>query len=520
MMRLKFTNSIILLSVMLTTLLLSACEVGPDYVRPVVKAPSKYKEASKNWKVAQPRDIYDRGDWWKMFHDPQLNKLESQLNITNQTIAASAAQYQQARALVDEALSNYYPTVTGSANLTRQKQGSSGSGTFVTSATSTSTSTSSSSSTSSSGGAAGAPTAGGTGGFSTGTGGNPSTNHSLFLDATWEPDLWGAVRRQVEASAYNAQSSAALLASVRLASQASLAQDYFTLRALDNDQKIFNDTVKDDKKALTITQNQYKSGVSARTAVIQAQTQLETAQATAINNGITRAQMEHAIAVLINLPPANFKLAAVPCAQRPPEVPLEFPSQLLERRPDVAQQERLVAQANAQIGVAVSAFYPTLNLSATGNVTNPGYANWFSLPALSWALGTQVADTLFDGGLRKAAVAAAQANYYSTVATYRQTVLTAFQNVEDSLASLRILNRETKVLDQAAKDARWALKLIFNDYLSGTVVYTDVITAQNTALAAEQAASDAHGQQMLSAVLLIKALGGGWEVSSIENAAG
>jgi NodT family efflux transporter outer membrane factor (OMF) lipoprotein len=522
MMAQTFFKKIIVSVLSAASILLTACTVGPDYVRPTVQAPSKYKEAPKNWKVAHPQDIYDRGTWWSMFHDPKLNQLESQLNITNQTIVNAAAQYQVARAMVDEALANYYPTITGSAQVTRQKKGSNGSGTFVTSATSSTTSSSSSSSTSTSGAAAGSATAGGTGAFSTGGSGNgnPSNSHSLFVDATWEPDIWGAVRRQVEANADNAQASAALLASVRLSSQATLAQDYFMVRALDNDQKIFDDTVRDDKKAYQITKNRYTSGVAAQTDVIQAQTQLESAQAIAINNGITRAQLEHAIAVLINLPPANFKLTAVPCKQLPPRVPLEVPSQLLERRPDIAQQERLTAQANAQIGVAVSAFYPTVNLSATGNVSNPGFAHWFSIPALSWALGTQVADTLFDGGLRSATVAAARANYQATVATYRQTVLTAFQNVEDSLASLRILEREAIVQDRAARDAKRALTLIINEYKAGTVVYTDVITAQNTALTAQQVASDVHGQEMTSAVGLIKALGGGWQVSSIVNAAG
>jgi NodT family efflux transporter outer membrane factor (OMF) lipoprotein len=308
----------------------------------------------------------------------------------------------------------------------------------------------------------------------------------------------------------------ASLAAVRLSSQGTLAQDYFSLRALDNDQKILDDTVRDDKKALKLTQFRYKSGVAARLDVIQAQSQLETAMAAALNNGTLRAQYEHAIAVLVNIPPSNFKIVARPCPQRPPKVPLEVPSILLERRPDVAQAERLAAQANAQIGVAISAFYPVLTLSATGNVTNPGFAHWFSVPALSWALGSQLAETLVDGGLRSATVDAARANYEATVANYRLTVLTAFQNVEDSLAQLRILNSSSVVQDRAARDAERALKLVINEYKAGTVVYTDVITAQNTAYTAQQTASDVHGQQMTAAVGLIKALGGGWNVAVLN----
>jgi NodT family efflux transporter outer membrane factor (OMF) lipoprotein len=271
---------------------------------------------------------------------------------------------------------------------------------------------------------------------------------------------------------------------------------------------------------MKLTQFRYAAGVAAQSDVVQARTQLETATANAINNKYARAQFEHAIAILIGLPPANFKIIARACPQRPPKVPLEVPSILLERRPDVAQAERLTAQANAQIGVAISAYFPVLTLSATGNVTNPGFAHWFSVPALSWSLGTQLADTLLDGGLRSATVDAAKANYQSTVANYRQAVLTAFQNVEDSLAQLRILTAESKVQDRAAQDAAYALKLVINQYKAGTIVYTDVITAQNTAYTAQQTASDVHGQQMTAAVGLIKALGGGWNVNVLKEVTG
>jgi NodT family efflux transporter outer membrane factor (OMF) lipoprotein len=501
------------LSIIATTVCLSACAVGPDYVKPAVVVPPKYKEAPKNWKIAEPQDEHDRGPWWETFHDRELNKLEETLNISNQTIAAAVGQYYQARAIVDESRASFFPTLSGNASITRQKSGASSSaGRAGFSATSTSASTTTSST--------GSSTSTGASSGSISTGKNPANSHTLAFSATWEPDIWGAVRRTVEASAAGAQASAASLAAIRLSSQALLAQTYFQLRALDNDQKILDDTVKADHVVLTYTKNRFAAGVAGEADMIQAKTQLEMAEAAAINNGILRAQDEHAIAVLIGMPPADFRVVAVACAQRPPAVPLDIPSKLLERRPDVAQAERLMAQANAQVGIAVSAYYPVLTLSASGNVTNPGFAHWFSIPALSWALGSQLSETLFDGGLRNATVTAARANFDATAGTYRQTVLTAFQNVEDNLVALHLLNVESKVQDQAAKDAKHALKIVINEYKAGTVDYSAVIAAQNTALLAVKTASDVHGQQMTSAVGLINALGGGWEVDSIANAAG
>jgi NodT family efflux transporter outer membrane factor (OMF) lipoprotein len=468
------TDKLSLISIFLFSLFLNACTVGPDYVRPKVAVPTHYKEAkNKDWKIAQPQDACNRGEWWKIFNDPQLNTLEAQVNISNQNIAAAAAQYQQALALVDEARASYFPTITGSASLTRQKLG-------------VSNSTSSSSS-------------------------NISTANSLLLDASWEPDLWGSVRRSVEANAAGAQASAAQLALVRLTAQASLAQFYFELRALDKDQKILNDTGSDYKKSLKLTQNRYAVGVAGRADVVQAQSQLESAQALAINNGINRAQFEHAIAVLIGQPPANFAMAFKPLTATPPKIPLQVPSALLERRPDIAQAERQMAQANAQIGVAIAAYFPTLTLSASANTQNSGYAHWFSLPTLAWAIGPQLAETLFDGGLRSATTAAARANYVASVATYRQTVLTAFQDVEDNLAALRILTAQALVQNQAADSARHALQLMINQYKAGTAAYSDVLTAQTNAYTAEKAAADVTGLRMTAAVGLIKALGGSWE---------
>jgi outer membrane protein TolC len=419
------------LSIISAAVLLSACAVGPDYVKPPVVVPVKYKETPKNWKIANPQDEYDRGPWWEAFHDRELNKLEATLDISNQTIATAVGQYFQARAIVDESRASYFPTLSADASVTRQKTGSSTGAGRGFSATSTSTTAGSGGSTTPTGTGTNLTTSSG----SITSGSNPANSHTLSFSATWEPDIW----RTIEASATGAQASAASLAAVRLSSQALLAQTYFQLRALDNDQKILDDTIKAYKVVMTYTKNRYAAGVAGEADIIQARTQLETAQAAGINNGILRAQNEHAIAVLIGMPPADFKVVAVPCAQRPPKVPLEIPSKILERRPDVAQAERLMAQANAQIGVAVSAYYPVLTLSATGSVTNPGFAHWFSIPAMSWALGAQLGETIFDGGLRNATVVAARANYDATVGTYRQTVLTAFQNVEDSLVSLHLL---------------------------------------------------------------------------------
>ena len=479
-------------------LLLSSCAVGPDYVRPPVKTPAKFKEAkNRHWKVVHPNDACERGEWWRIFHDEKLNSLEEQLNDSNQNIVAAAANFRQASALVDEARASYFPTLSGSLSIQRQKGG--GSSSFV--------STSSTGTTS-------------TGSAVTGSAGlHVFSSHSWILDSTWEPDIWGLVRRQVEASAASAQSSAALLAVTRLSAEGSLAQYYFELRSLDADQKFLNATVKSYKEALQLTRNQYNSGVASRADIVQAQSQLESAQALMINNGINRAIYEHAIAVLIGEPPANFSMPFMPLTQTPPSIPLMLPSQLLERRPDVAQAERLMAQTNAQIGVAKAAYFPTLALNASASVsaTNAGFSQLFQVPNVAWAYGPQLTQLIFDGGLRDATVAAARAGYDSAVASYRQVVLAAFQDVEDNLASLRILGEQAVVQNKAAASAKLALKLVINQYKSGTVAYSSVITAQINAFAAEKSAIDVTGLRMTSAVGLIKALGGGWEVGDIPD---
>jgi NodT family efflux transporter outer membrane factor (OMF) lipoprotein len=485
-------------------LCLTSCTVGPNYVRPSVNIPAQFKEAkgkpvmgaahSRMWKRAEPRDDFYRGEWWKIFHDQKLNELELELNRFNQTIVNAYQNYRQARALVDEARAAFLPTLAGSLDFTRQNTNSSssfssGSDFLV---------------------------ANGGGGKSSGVTSRISDNYTWSLNASWEPDIWGSVRRNVEAVSSAAQASAALLAATRLSEQASLAQFYFELRGLDADQALLNRTVKDYKQALTLTKNQYAAGVAARADVVQAQSQLETAQASAINNGVLRAQYEHAIAVLIGVPPAEFSLAPHPLLAGPPPIPLDIPSTLLERRPDVAQAERTVSQANAQIGVAYAAYFPALTLSGTASTIA---RKLFAVPFLNWSLSTELADTLFDGGLRDAAVKAAWATYCAEVAAYRQTVLAAFQDVEDNLASLRILANQAVVQNQAAASAREAERLVINQYKSGTVAYSNVITAQVSAYTAEKAAVDLNYLRMISAVGLIKALGGGWDASSICYAA-
>lgn len=483
-------NSIKKLILIFSLFFLSACNVGPAYVRPTAPVPTHYKEANKNWLVAQPNDAINRGQWWEIFCDPELNSLESQVNISNQTILSAAASYEQALDLVDEARASYFPTISASYSLTRQK--------------SSSTTTSSSSNT----------TASSTTGATTSTGTIPTrapvTTHSLILDGSWEPDLWGSVTNSVAASAANAQASAALLANARLSAQATLAEDYFSLRALDTDQTVLDDTVRSDQQILVITQNKYHAGVSALADEVQAQSQLEVAQAAAINNGISRAQFEHAMAVLIGQPPEQFSQAYKPLTGRPPVIPVAVPSVLLERRPDIAQQERLVAQANAQIGVAEAAYFPNLLLTGTASSQGIGMGNLLSVPTIGWSVGAQLAETLFDGGLRSATTAAAKANYRATVANYRETVLSAFQDVEDNLVALRILNQESIVQNKAAASAQLALKLTLNEYKAGTVDYATVLISQTAAFSAEKNAADVNGLRMSAAVGLIKALGGGW----------
>ncbi|KVR35942.1 RND transporter [Burkholderia ubonensis] len=473
-----------------TAVLLAGCAVGPDYHRPDTPMPAAFKEAPAGWKVAQPADGADRGAWWRVYGDPQLDALIGKLNASNQTIAQSAAAYRQARALVAEARAAYFPTVgltaSGSRSRTPRASLSSGSSSSF-------------------------------GGSSSGSIGN---SYSVGLDASWEPDLWGKVSRTVGAQRAGEAAAAADLANARLSQQATLAQTYFQLRTADTLQKLLDDTVASYARSLQLTQNRYAQGVAARADVIQAQTQLQSAQAAAIDNGVARAQYEHAIATLIGEPASTFSLPPLPLAAEPPVTPVGVPSALLERRPDIAAAERRAAAANEQIGVAISAFFPTLTLSAQGGVQSSVWSNLFTLPARFWTVGPQLAATLFDAGLRAAQTEAARATYDQDVAAYRRSVLTAFQDVEDNLASQRILAQEIDVQRQAVDSAEHALAIVTNQYKAGTVDYLNVLTAQTTAFSAHQKLATIAGQRMVSSVGLVKALGGGWDVSQIARETG
>ena len=454
-------------------MLLGGCAVGPKYVRPTTRIPAAYKE-SANWKKAQPQDEIIRGAWWKVFNDPRLDALEAEVNISNQNITAAAAQYQEARAAVQAARAGFFPTLSATASYTRS-HGLSGSN------------------------------------GSSSNSNNTVSENLLSGDVSWEIDLWGKIRRTVEASRATAQASAADLENVRLSAQAQLAQDYFQLCSLDAQKKLLDDTDVIYQKFYDLTKNQYASGVAAQSAVIQAKTQLEMIEAQAIDIGVQRSQIEHAIAVALGKPASDFSIAPLTLLSAVPSVPAGFPSEILERRPDIAAAERTVAAANAQIGVAESAYFPTLTLGASGSYGSSNLANLFSSPNPLWSLGPILAGTVFDAGLRRAQTAEARAAYDADVASYRQTVLTAFQQVEDSLAALRILEQEDKVQDQAVKDAQKAVELETNQYTEGTVSALEVIITQAAALTNEKASVIILGERMNACVLLIQYLGGGWK---------
>lgn len=479
--------------------LLSSCVVGPNYVRPKVVVPTKFKEVktpikkSKLWKPINPQDCDERGPWWTMFHDPVLNQLEEQLNRANQNIVQAEANFRQSLALVDQARAGLFPTLAGSASLFRQKQGGGTTSFIDTSGGSTSTNIGTSNTT-----VQRSPT---------------TTSYSTVLFATWELDIWGAVQRSIEANLATAQANAALVAVTQLSSQSALAQYYFEIRTIDVDQAFLEQTVRANKKILQLTRHQYASGVASRADIVQAQTQVETAEAQAINNGILRGQYEHAIAVLMGRPPVYLNLHRKPYRFIVPRIPVEIPSVWLERRPDVAQAERLVQNKSALIGAAIATFYPTITLSGSGSVTARSLHQLIHTPALGWSTGVQIAETIFDGGLRSATVRAAKEAYIAQIAAYRQTVLTAFQDVEDNLLALRLLSQQSIVQNQAAAHAQEALRLVVNQYKAGTVPYASVLTAQITAYSVQKTANDVKGLQMTVAVGLIKALGGGWGIT-------
>jgi NodT family efflux transporter outer membrane factor (OMF) lipoprotein len=456
----------------------AACAVGPDYERPSVDVPVAYKEAGE-WKPAQPQDEASRGEWWTIFGDTDLDSLIGQVEVSNQNVLVAEAQFRRARAILAASRAAYFPTVTADASIARSRS----------------------------------PTGvvGGT------TAGRIITNRSASLDAGWELDLWGRLRRTAESSEASAQASAADLAAARLSSQAALASNYFLLRTLDAQKRILDDTVVAFQKSLELTKNRYDSGVAAKVDVVQAETQLKSTMADAIDLGVQRAQLEHAIAVLVGKAPSALSIAPAPLAVKMPPVPVEVPSALLERRPDVAAAERLVAAANAQIGVAKAAYFPSLTLSGSYGSRAGDAATWFTAPSAFWAYGPALAQSIFDAGLRRAQADQAIAAYDATVAQYRQTVLSGFQEVEDNLAALRILEEEAKVQEEAVRAARESVALTTNQYKAGIVSYLNVVAVQTTWLNNGRAAIVVLGRRLVAAVNLLKALGGGWSAGELTE---
>jgi NodT family efflux transporter outer membrane factor (OMF) lipoprotein len=460
--------------------LLTGCAVGPNYVRPAVIIPEAYKEAD-GWRPAQPRDEAPRGAWWEIFADPQLSVLEARVSVSNQNLVVAEAQFRQARALVREARANFFPQVTVGIGVSRSRP--------------------SSSVPSGSGASSGA-----------------QSNYTLPLDVSWGLDVWGRIRRMVESNQAGAQASAADLETARLSIQTELMLDYFQLRTLDAQKQLLAATAAAYQQSLHLTENRYASGVASQADVLQAQTQLKSTQAQAIDVGVQRAQLEHAVALLIGEPPSSFSLPAAPLATRPPSIPIGLPSELLERRPDVAAAERRVASANAQIGVAVAAFYPTVTLSASAGFESSSPAKWLVWPSRFFSVGPNVSESVFDGGLRSALTDQARAAYDASVAGYRQAVLTAFQSVEDNLAAFRILEDEAHIQDEAVRAAQQTVILTTNQYKAGIVSYLNVITVQAIALTNETTAVQILGRRMTAAALLIQALGGGWNVAGLPSA--
>jgi NodT family efflux transporter outer membrane factor (OMF) lipoprotein len=447
------------LAVSVAMLATGGCAVGPDYQRPAAIVPAQYKEM-KGWKLGAPRDDFAKGAWWKLFHDPQLDALEAQVAISNQTLKADEANYREAQALIAEGRAQLFPVLSFNPALTRASTG--------------------------------------------------GTSLSAQANGSWTLDLWGKVRRTIESEAAGAQVSAADLANATLSAQSSLATAYYELRETDSLHDLLDDTVDQYKRSLDITQNQYNAGTSARSDVITAQAQLLAAQAQEINTGVARAQFEHAIAVLMGRPPSGLSVPHGKLTSFVPAIPLRLPSTLLERRPDIAAAERTMQEENALIGVAIAAYYPDVTLSgAFGYVGNP-FKGGLAATNPAWSYGMSVAQTLFDGGLTAAQVEAARATYQASVATYRQTVLTAFQQVEDNLAGMRVLSQEAGVQAEAVKAAEQAVQIAINEYRAGTQNYTTVVTAQATALSDEEALLSTREQRLLDAVSLIVALGGGW----------
>ena len=458
----------------------SGCAVGPKYHVPDAPAPPAYKELG-DWKPAQPNDQNLGGEWWKIFQDPQLDALELQVKVSNQNLKAAEAQFRQARAALRYNRADYYPTATAGLSATRTRVSA-----------------------------------------------NRPPPNSIFngitendfvlpVDVSYEADVWGRIRKNVESFREQAQASAADLASVNLSMQADLAVNYFQARSLDAQEQLLNDTVKQYEQLLELTQNRFEGGIASEVEVQQAKTQLQSTRAAAIDVGVLRAQFEHAVAILIGKPPAEFNLAPLPLTAPPPHIPVSVPSELLERRPDIAAAERRVAASNAQIGVAKSAYYPAINLSASGGFESSAITTLLNGPSGLWSIGASAVGTLFDVGRRRGLTDQARAAYDFQVAAYRESVLTGFQQVEDNLAAVRILENEAKVQDEAVRAAQRSLELSITRYKGGVTSYLEVLTAQSAALADEVTAVNILGRRMASTVLLIQALGGGWDRSTLPE---
>ncbi len=447
-----------------TVALVTACAVGPDYKRPQFDAAAAYKEQN-GWKPSEPGDALERGPWWQIYHDDALNGLEAQVNVSNENIRAAAAAFEEARALVSQARAGFWPSISASAGRERTVTGSQ----------------------------------------------PPRTLDTAGLAASWDLDIWGQIRRSAEGSRANEQASAALLAAARLSAQAALATDYFELRAQDQLQIILNDIVAAEQQSLKITENRYRVGVAAKADVVSARTQLLSSQAQQVNAPLQRAVLEHAIAVLVGRQPSDFSVAPSQMRSDVPTVPAGLPSTLLERRPDIAQAERKVAAANAQIGVAISAFFPSLTLSGSDDYAGSAISRLIKASNRVWAFGPALALSVFDAGLRRAQVAEARAAYDVSVDNYRQTVLAGIQQVEDEIVSLRVLEQQAVIEDAAVKAAREAETLTLNQYKAGAVPYSSVITAQTTRLVSEETALSVLSGRLQASVAMIEALGGGWK---------
>jgi NodT family efflux transporter outer membrane factor (OMF) lipoprotein len=480
-------TGIIALLLVLLVIALAGCTVGPKYVRPSTPTPATYKEqpapsqGPDQWQPANPADQATRENWWEIFGDPELNKLEEQIATSNQTLKVAEARFRQARAQIRFNRASQFPTISTAPSASYVKNTE----------------------------------------YSTNF---PSklqeANRGDFVlpfDLSYELDLWGRVRRSVAAAREEAQATAADYETAKLSLEAELAMDYFELRSADAQKQLLDDTVQAYTDNVQLTNNRFKGGVAPRADVAQAQTQLDTTRVQDTDVTVQRAQFEHAIAILIGKPPAKFTLPAAPLNYQPPNIPVALPSELLQRRPDIAAAERRIAEANQQIGIARAAYFPTVTLNGTAGFSGTTASNWFTWPASFWAVGPALAETLFDAGRRRANSESARANYDAAVANYRQTCLTGFQEVEDNLAALRILKNESQQQEQAVVSSKDSLQLFTNRYRGGVDTYLQVITAQTTELSNERNAIDIRRRRMDASVLLVKALGGGWDVSRLPT---